>query len=196
MGIVFLIRHRIARARCILAQSAKAQGEAKAQARARLVAFASACARRRRTDPVDKSACGPNQFAPDRARNKPNSLPLARAKQTQCISAPRGIKPDSLQFARAEQTQFAHSPCAEQTQFASVRARGTNPICFISRARSKPNLLHFRARIKPNRSHRKSSAIFKNLQEYSGIFSASEQGKNETKPLRRVVHRAGRVARS
>jgi hypothetical protein len=57
-------------------------------------------------------------------------------------------------------------------------------------------LLHFRARIKPNRSHRKSSAIFKNLQECSGIFSASQQGKNETKPLRRVVHRAGRVARS
>jgi hypothetical protein len=138
MGIVFLIRHQIARARCVLAQSAKAQSEAKAQARARLVAFASACARRRRADPVDKSACGSNPIRSRwHARIKPNSLPLARAKQTQCISAPRGIKPGSLQSARAEQTQFAHSPCADQTQFASVRARGTNPICFISRARGK-----------------------------------------------------------
>jgi hypothetical protein len=107
------------------------------------------------------------------------------ADQTQFAPAGmRGSNPiRSRSHARSKPN--ASQPRADQTRFAPARACGSNPICFISRARSKPN-----------RSHRKSSAIFKNLQECSGIFSASEQGKNETNPLRRVVHRAGRVARS
>ena len=138
MGIVSSIRHRIARARCILAQGAKAQSEAKAQARARLDACASACARRRRTDPVDKSACGTNPIrSRSHARNKPNLL-----------TAPARNKPNLLQFAHAEQTQFASFP-----------ERGANPICFISERGSNP--------IEATENLQQSSKTCRNVQESS-----------------------------
>jgi hypothetical protein len=167
MGIVSSIRHRIARARCILAQSAKAQGEAKAQARARLVAFASACARRRRTDPVDKSACGSNPIrSRSRARNKPNA------------SQPR-----------ADQTRFAPARACGTNPICSQPLRGTNPICFSSRTRNKPNLLTAPARNKLNLlqfAHAEQTQFASSPERGANPIEATENLQQSSKTCRNV----------